>query len=235
VNSIPYLDWGVARAFGLVGGFRIRNEDTGDDVTAAVRAEWRDGPEAFDRVMASAELLLQRSILDGPAPEEEEALRAYGYNPRGAIEIAQRRVDQEVDYQVARRSQNEYFRRQRIRDVVSARELLIELNELLWTGLHSRGVAHEDVFPSPEVSRPAFDSMPSFDVAVSMKTAYHRDLNHRWTVNDISDIDALGLTVPYCDIVVTDKAAAATANAAGLARRFDTVILGRLTDLVEYL
>lgn len=73
--------------------------------------------------------------------------------------------------------------------------------------------------------------MPSFDVAVTMKTSYHRDPNHRWRVNDIHDIDALGSNVPYCDVVVTDTAAATHANRAGLAERLGTVILSRLADL----
>ena len=32
VHSMDYLDWGVARAFGMVGGFRIRSSG-GEDVT----------------------------------------------------------------------------------------------------------------------------------------------------------------------------------------------------------
>ena len=74
--------------------------------------------------------------------------------------------------------------------------------------------------------------MPSFDVAVSMKVEYHRDPNHTWTSNDIHDIDALGSSIPYCDVVVTDKAAAHAANVSGLAKRFGTVVIWRLDDLI---
>jgi hypothetical protein len=63
----------------------------------------------------------------------------------------------------------------------------------------------EEVFSDVEETRRAFDSMPSFDLAVTLKTALHRDPAHRWTTNDIHDIDALGSTLPYCDIVVTDS------------------------------
>ena len=87
------------------------------------------------------------------------------------------------------------------------------------------------MFDDEENTRRAFDSMPSFDVAVSLKVAYHRDPGHQWTVNDFPDIDALASTLPYCDIVVTDKAAASNAIRAGLGERLDTVILSRLADL----
>lgn len=68
-----------------------------------------------------------------------------------------------------------------------------------------------------------------------MKTSYHRDPNHRWTVNDIHDIDALGLTIPYCDVVATDRAAAGHANQSGLADRFGTAVVSRLDDLLDRL
>ena len=106
---------------------------------------------------------------------------------------------------------------------------------MLFRGLSDRGATIGDVFDSPAVTRGQLDVMPSFDVAVSIKTEYHRDPHHRWTTNDIHDIDALASTLPYCDIVVTDKAAAAAANRCGLAERLNTVVLARLDDLPEHL
>lgn len=79
--------------------------------------------------------------------------------------------------------------------------------------------------------RRAMDSMPNFDVAVSIKTAYHRNPEHSWTANDIHDIDALGSAVPYCDIVVTDKAIASTVNQSGAADRLGCTVVPKLTDL----
>jgi hypothetical protein len=67
-------------------------------------------------------------------------------------------------------------------------------------------------------------SMPSTEVAVEMKTQYHRDRNHRWTVNDVRDIDALSLAVPYCDVVFTDSAARNAVKTAKLDRRMDTAM-----------
>jgi hypothetical protein len=113
--------------------------------------------------------------------------------------------------------------------------LLIEINEAMATGLFERGATLEVIFPRLEDTRQAMDSMPSFDVAVTLKTAYHRDPMHRWTPNDIHDIDALGSTLPYCDVVVTDKAAARHVHRTGLAERLGTVVLWRLSDLPQHL
>jgi hypothetical protein len=70
--------------------------------------------------------------------------------------------------QVRRFDQDPRWRRGRIRDVVAAREILIEINEALSRGLAERGAILEAVFPRMEDTR-HIDSMPSFDVAVTLK------------------------------------------------------------------
>jgi hypothetical protein len=233
INTMDYLDWGVLRAFGMVDGIRVRTKG-GADITADVRAAHPGGPSTFDRIVAEAELKLNRSVIEGPAPDEEAELRSLGWNPAGAFPVMERRAQQELE-QVARFDQNPEWRRGRIRDVVAARELLIEINEHLFRSLRERQASLEDICPTIEATRRAFDSMPSFDVAVTLKTAYHRDARHRWTPNDIHDIDALGSTLPYCDIVVTDKAVVATASQSGLSDRLSTTALARLDDLAQHL
>jgi hypothetical protein len=73
-----------------------------------------------------------------------------------------------------------------------SREVLIGINETLYRGFTDRGAILDDVFSDVSDTRRAFDSMPSFDVAVTLKTSYHRDPNHRWMTNDIHDSDAMG-------------------------------------------
>lgn len=234
INEMNYIDWGVMRAFGMNGALVVRDRKTGADVTAEARAKHPDGAEAFDRIIWEGQLGLNRSVLDGPTPEEEPEMRATGWNPRAAFAVAERRAQQEIE-QVARFDADPAWRRGRIRDVVAAREVIIEINEHLWKGLNDRGVELEAAFPDPDETPRVWNSMPSFDVAVTLKTEYHRDANHKWKPNDITDIDALGSTLPYCDIVVTDKAIASHANRTGLAERLGTVVLARLGDLAPLL
>jgi hypothetical protein len=233
VNAMDYLDWGVARAFGMAGGFTVTSQD-GEDVKAEVRSSYPEGPHAFDRFLAQAEWDLNRMIIEGPTAEEEPELRELGWDPTAGFEIPERRAAQEIE-QVARFDHDPRWRRGRIRDVVAAREVVSEINEALFRGVSERGTNLEDVFVQRDEARRAFDSMPSFDVAVSLKTEYHRDSTHRWTSNDIHDIDALGSTLPYCDIVVTDKAAASHAQRAGLPERLNTLVLSRIVDLPQHL
>lgn len=233
INTTDYLDWGVARAFGKVGGFKVRSID-GKDVTSEVRLSHPVGPEAFDLVLAKAELELNRRVLEGPTPEEEPNLRELGWDPTVAFQIAERRASQEVE-QVGRFNADPRWRRGRIREVVAAREILIEINDWLYQALTDRGRSIEEMFACPDDTRRTFDAMPSFDVAVTLKTAYHRDPMHRWTPNDTHDIDALGSTLPYCDIVVTDKAVASIVRSTRLGDRLGTITLSRLADLMVHL
>jgi hypothetical protein len=230
INETNYLDWGVMRALGKEGSLRFYDVETGDDVTDAARASHPGGPEAFDQFVWEAHIGLNRHVLDGPTQQEESDMRAFGWDPRAAFDVAQNRARQEIE-QVARFNADPRWRRGRIRDVIAAREVAIELWQHFAQGLQDRGAMVEDVFPDPADTVRAWDSLPSFDVAVTIKAAYHRDPNHVWRPNDITDIDVLGSTLPYCDIVITDKAVATVASRTGLADRLGTKVLARLSDL----
>jgi hypothetical protein len=124
---------------------------------------------------------------------------------------------------------------------VIARELLSELQHPIMREMAARGLKWKDVFRGWEdalaggadvnANRRFIRSMPSTEVAVTLLTERHRDGARSWTSNDIIDIDAMALAVPYCDIVVADKAVAHALTASGVARRMGTIVLRRLTDL----
>jgi hypothetical protein len=232
INAMDYLDWGIARAFGMVGGFRVMNVDTEEDVTLEVRSKHPDGPDAFDMILMKAELDLNRKSLEGPTSAEEPGLREAGWDPRAAYEVAERRAAQEIE-QVGRFNDDPSWRGERLRDVISAREVLIEINRMLGEGMAARGASLDDLFDENDIeaTRRSLDSMPSYDVSVSLKTAYHRNPEHSWKPNHIHDIDALASTVPYCDIVVTDREAASHLHRTGVADRFGTTALSTLSDL----
>jgi hypothetical protein len=45
----------------------------------------------------------------------------------------------------------------------------------------------------------------------------------------------MGSTLPYCDVVVTDKAMASHIQRTGLSDRLETVVLARLSELGQHL
>ena len=232
LNDIAYLDWGVHRAFGFDGRLRIKNRVSGAGVTAEVRNENPAGPDKFDEELWNASMLMNRAAIDGPAPEEEPLLRKEGWRPE-AIWVQSRDLADEERALVDRLNKDPKWRRNRLRDVVAVREILFRSRDVFDEACVNHGFTDiGDLLPTKPEVRHHFRSMPSFDVTVTLKEAYHRNPDHRWTPNDMHDLMMLSSVVPYCDIVVTDKAAASHVNATGLAQRANTIVLSKLEDVL---
>ena len=220
---LPLVGPGFGRAFGMVGGLRVENGE-GKDVTSR-----------FADTIRLASHWIERSILDGPPDHEVADLRANGYAP----EVAQQSQQSRLDYELAlagRLNEEPELRRGRLRDLVSAREVAHE-----WLGLIQRVLdIRAPSRPVPSVAdgehmRRLLSSMPQTQVAISMKTRYHRDAGHQWTTNDISDIDALSVAFAYCDAVFTDKAARSALHDSPELRVIPTYLPRRPAELTEWL
>jgi hypothetical protein len=224
----PTFGW----AFGMRGGLTIRDAD-GNDSSASMREEV--GDREFERIMAEATLAFERGMLAGPPDEEIAALRAVGYAPEKTREVTERRAQQERDLS-ARLDKEDRWRRGRLRDVVSASELTHEWGSQVTRATHARGTTIGQVVREDRERMRAFaEGMPSSRVAISLKTRYHRDGRHQWTTNDIHDIDALAVAVPYCDAVFTDKAARNALAASPELRSFGTFLPRRPGELGTWL
>jgi len=229
--KIPLVGRGVRHAFGLSSEIAVMSP-AGDE-TDRLRREI--GPQEFDRVMNDLTTRRERSILRGPADhDEEQALRTFGWYPEGPQGITENRASQERELKVALDSESRW-RRGRLRDVISARELEIEFQNILPRALQERELDFVDVFTGQESARLLVRAMPSTEVSIEIKTAWHRNGEKDWTVNDIHDIDALAVATPYCDVVVTEKACHHILQLAGIPARMDTALLHNLGGLPQAL
>ena len=187
-------------------------------------------------------------VIEGPAnPSEEADLRAHGWNPQALMEMMDHRVLLELqfvtdlDEYIATGPSSVDWRKGRLRDLITGRELFNQTNETFSTVLAQQGLTVNDVFDmsgTPSAirhNRCITDAMPTFDVAVTLKTSYHRNPNHPWTRNDIFDIDAMSTVLPYCDVVVTDKEITSHVARTKLTERLDTKVISGLDDLVKEL
>ena len=235
LNATSYLDRGVKRAYGMGGGIRIESA-SGEDVTEEFRRTNPHGPQAFETLLSVAQLELNRKVIDGPTPHEEPEFRARGWNPEAIMQGHEEKASEELA-QVLRFNQYPNWRLGRIRDVITVREVLIELRDIFAKGFAARGPRAADQFYNVEQDEllSIYNSMPSLNVAVSLKTSFHRDPNHKWTNNDIYDIRALALTIPYCDVVVTDRAMWSHVTRQKLHDRYSTVVIPQLAELHHHL
>src|ERR1035438_3557388 len=114
------LSWGVLQTFGRRGGLSVHSVE--GNITAKTRQTWPGGPAAFDAWSREADLQLTRAVLRGPTEEGVEDMRARGWDPAVARRIAEDRAGSEREL-VARLDAEPSYRRDRVRDVVSARYL----------------------------------------------------------------------------------------------------------------
>jgi hypothetical protein len=105
-------------------------------------------------------------------------------------------------------------------------EILGPLNEAMArTGLSA------DLLYTPEALTDLLMDLPTQRVDYELRLALHRDSGLPWKGNDLDDIGALCLAVPYCDIVVTERKWRALVQATHLDKLYGTTMLDSLDDL----
>lgn len=224
---------GFGHAFGIEGKVRISKEpaEAGDET----RSSWPGGPDAYDTLVENLQLESEWRMLRGPLDDELEQLDNLGYRPETARCIQTQRAQQEIQ-QAGRFNDDPRWRRGRIRDVILARYVVVELFDLLNEGLEARNTAFGEVFSdNREVPRSFVDAMPSGDVHVSLHVEAHRNAQAPWTPNDIFDIDSLSIAVPFCDVVLTDRRRARDLIESGCAERLGTKVFATPEELVAEL
>lgn len=70
---------------------------------------------------------------------------------------------------------------------------------------------------------------------VEMKLRHQRQANPQkvWEGNDLNDVTALAIAVPYCDVVVTERSWSSMLAAARVPQRFDTTVTPSLHTLMR--
>jgi hypothetical protein len=171
LSKVPLVGRGIRHAYGLSSGISIVRS-SGEDATAELHEEMGDA--AFDRMMEEMFLKAERSMLRGPANgDEEQTLRALGYFPEGPRGVTEDRAAQEREFKAILDS-DPHWHRGRLRDLVSCRELEIEFQNMLPRALRERGLTLGEAITGTESGRAFVRAMPSTEVSIEIKTAWHR-------------------------------------------------------------
>lgn len=162
--------------------------------------------------------------------------RIPGYDPYAARRVADRELESFNVMLYTLRTDEDI--KTRPLDAICARQFYFEIEDNWVKGLASAGYSanRAATLRNKEALTNFLMSMPSRHVVVMMQYHYLKDVQRDWKINDLRDIAALAIAIPYCDIVVTDNRAWDTAvNQARLDREFGTQIFRRLTDLAAHL
>jgi hypothetical protein len=231
-GPIPLIGPSLLRAFGKRGGLEIHAPDP--DAAAAQVCEAL-GIDPGSDAAASLERWAERQLLTGPDDHNDPQLVGAGYTLEGWRKTLRKRAEQERQL-VPQLDADPKLRRDRLRDVINARETCIELKDVRDKMTAAINTSFAGLLEGDRSKLRNFnDGMPSTRVAVSLKERYHRDGRHEWTSNDIQDIDALAIAVPYCDAVYADKAARNGVDQSKELRVFGTHLPRRPQELTEWL
>jgi hypothetical protein len=231
-GPIALIGPSVLWAFGKRGNL-ITNSPDPDAMARHVLQQLGIEPDADP--MAALTAWAERSLLTGPEDHDDPDLQAAGYTRQSWHDTLRRRATHEQDL-VSMLDADPQLRTGRLRDLVNGLEMSNELIDILTSLTMPIGTSIVEMLDSDlDKLRDFSDSMPSTRVAVSIKERYHRDSRHTWTPNDMNDIDALSIAVPYCDAVFADKAARNTVEQSRELRIFGTVLPRTPQALTEWL
>lgn len=228
---------GLGVVFAFTGEQRlmtVRNRDTG---TETVESDV-PGVGALRRKLGQ---LAETMVIAGPADDEVATLRTNGYRPETAEAMATSRLEWEKLYVGMLR--DDPISAQELRVRVMARELLHEHFDLLGEVMAEYRMSLERALrinvERPGSGRPKMmefsDRIPTMRLAADMKTALFRNAERVWQLNDLYDIDALSLAIPYCHVVLTDKDAADRVRRTKADERHGTHVLANFDALLERL
>ena len=234
IGPQKYLTHGILAATGVPDQIRIVDAH-GDDRTSMVRAGHPRGPAFFDSVVQDARRDLNRSIIRGPAASERERFRRRGWKPQATLQGAKGTASHEGKLANVLTENPSWRQRDKLRRVTVANQVLYELKEMLEDACNQRHIGLHDLGDCPEDRQRLMEAMPSFDVQISLKAACLENPRRIWRSNDIYDIYALSATLPYCNIVVADKAMVAQSRRSGLTDRLSTTVLSGLSEIIPYL
>ena len=78
-------------------------------------------------------------------------------------------------------------------------------------------------------------SMPSRRVTYVLRLAGHRNTQKSFEENDLNDVLALAVAVPYCNVAATEKQWVHAMRHAKLDTEYDTVLIDNVRDLTAVL
>ncbi|WP_309630971.1 hypothetical protein [Nocardioides zeae] len=120
--------------------------------------------------------------------------------------------------------------RGRLRDFLIA-DVIMSLSETINDVCERAGISSYALLldhpehPTPPEAMGAFISeLPAGDAFVTLRERKHRDTTHPWDQHDRIDLQSLATTLPYVDVIITERRWAHLCNASGLARRHQTSI-----------
>jgi len=136
---------------------------------------------------------------------------------------------------------NEYSHPDKIkrRDISYARFLMTMILEPLIREAMKMGLDVKELFPEEKTKRKdlenLLESIPTLHTYHILNDARNTNSSRAIKANDLYDLSALNIAIPYCDVVVTEREWTKIAQQKGLDVKNETIITHNINDLVSLL
>ncbi|WP_433524030.1 hypothetical protein ACQPZ2_01985 [Nocardia pseudovaccinii] len=188
-------------------------------------------PPGWRAAVAEAREWVAELFVLGSPPTPTHSDRLMLETARTIRDGAQKFVDAQTTLSDHLRTQN---LRHRLNDYAITSEIADFIDPLM-ERCQRHGISMDEVFRDKETIRELLQRIPSRWVSSELRRVRLRNPQQPWTKNDLNDILALSIAVPYCDVVVTERQWSRHINHLGLAEQYGTTVLHDLTELTEVL
>ncbi len=187
--------------------------------------QWPVDEETRDRLEERFTWLLERHLLVGPGEDFPHA----GIDPQADGPLREQHAQRERELGTLIRGLGRGGRD--FRDAWQARSIL-ELLDPITEALLRAGLSPELFAGLGKDGLGQFlHDLPVASAVFEIRYRRHRDPALPWSRQDLNDLHALAIAVVHCDVVVTERHAAALLREARLDARHSTVVLTDLADL----
>lgn len=140
---------------------------------------------------------------------------------------------------LARRISSDKYLRRRLDDYLIAEELALATDDInriaFWHGASTDLLMESWFAKGPEYGSFLLECLPTRTCIFSIRKAKHSNSQWKWQQHDRTDMAALAVAVPYCDIVVTERQWSHVFRSTHLDSRYSTSVLNRIADLIPLL
>ena len=114
--------------------------------------------------------------------------------------------------------------------------LTLEIQPKLIQALGYYGKTMNDLFAlGLENIRKLFHDIPTIDVEIELALILNKHWDRKFKVNDTADVAFASISIPYCDVVVTEVFLKTLAMRQKIDKKYNTAILSDLNDLLPIL
>lgn len=229
--GVPFDEPPFTQLFGVGAGFAFGQEQFAYRIPEAQRAALvANSPGVASTFEASATTAMEQMLLMGPTDdlsrEWREQIEAQSFGVRYA----------EGERELAARIEQHGVRKKKMFDDIMSVTELVDVMKPMNEVAAQVGLNVDAVLDAGRTALEALlEELPSRVTARALRRARMRNPDNIWKPNDLEDIAALSFTIPYCDVVLTEKSWVQHATLAGLPSRFGTALLHDVAKLPDVL